>query len=52
MEVLIFCENKSDVDDVHEYLLLKAVEAGPVTRGLLCPQLMPKQDELMRKTRM
>ena len=21
--VLIFCENKSDVDDVHEYLLLK-----------------------------
>ena len=26
-KVLIFCENKSDVDDVHEYLLLKAVEA-------------------------
>lgn len=25
--VLIFCENKSDVDDVHEYLLLKGVEA-------------------------
>merc|ERR1712178_126358 len=25
--VLIFCENKSDVDDVHEYLLLKSVEA-------------------------
>jgi ATP-dependent RNA helicase DDX41 len=25
--VLIFCENKSDVDDIHEYLLLKGVEA-------------------------
>lgn len=31
LQVLIFCENKSDVDDVHEYLLLKAVEAGPET---------------------
>eukprot|EP00898_Chlorokybus_atmophyticus_P005935 jgi/Chlat1/6342/Chrsp44S00457 len=25
--VLIFCENKADVDDVHEYLLVKGVEA-------------------------
>jgi ATP-dependent RNA helicase DDX41 len=25
--VLIFCESKSDVDDIHEYLLLKGVEA-------------------------
>jgi len=25
--VLIFCENKADVDDIHEYLLLKGVEA-------------------------
>jgi ATP-dependent RNA helicase DDX41 len=28
--VLIFCENKSDVDDIHEYLLLKGVEAVAV----------------------
>ncbi|ESQ32541.1 hypothetical protein EUTSA_v10005692mg [Eutrema salsugineum] len=25
---LIFCENKADVDDIHEYLLLKGVQAG------------------------
>ncbi|KEH40292.1 putative RNA helicase transcription factor interactor and regulator CCHC(Zn) family [Medicago truncatula] len=25
--VLIFCENKADVDNIHEYLLLKGVEA-------------------------
>jgi ATP-dependent RNA helicase DDX41 len=25
--VVIFCERKSDVDDIHEYLLLKGVEA-------------------------
>ena len=25
--VLIFCENKNDVDDIHEYLMLKGVEA-------------------------
>jgi ATP-dependent RNA helicase DDX41 len=25
--VMIFCERKSDVDDIHEYLLLKGVEA-------------------------
>jgi ATP-dependent RNA helicase DDX41 len=28
--VLIFCENKSDVDDIHEYLLMKGVEAVAV----------------------
>lgn len=32
--VLIFCENKSDVDDVHEYLLLKGVEAVAIHGGL------------------
>jgi len=32
--VLIFCENKSDVDDVHEYLLLKSVEAVAIHGGL------------------
>eukprot|EP00746_Dinoflagellata_sp_MGD_P161856 gnl/MRDRNA2_/MRDRNA2_89153_c0_seq1.p1 gnl/MRDRNA2_/MRDRNA2_89153_c0~~gnl/MRDRNA2_/MRDRNA2_89153_c0_seq1.p1 ORF type:complete len:625 (-),score=178.87 gnl/MRDRNA2_/MRDRNA2_89153_c0_seq1:80-1954(-) len=32
--VLIFCENKSDVDDIHEYLLLKAVEAVAIHGGL------------------
>ena len=25
--VLIFCENKSDVDDIHEYLLIKGIDA-------------------------
>lgn len=32
--VLIFCENKSDVDDVHEYLLLKGVEAVAIHGSL------------------
>merc|ERR1719281_2381711 len=32
--VLIFCENKSDVDDVHEYLLLKGVEVVAIHGGL------------------
>jgi len=32
--VLIFCENKSDVDDVHEYLLIKSVEAVAIHGGL------------------
>jgi ATP-dependent RNA helicase DDX41 len=32
--VLIFCENKSDVDDVHEYLLLKSVEAVAIHGSL------------------
>ncbi|KAK9748807.1 hypothetical protein RND81_02G082400 [Saponaria officinalis] len=31
--VLIFCENKVDVDDIHEYLLLKGVEAVAVHGG-------------------
>ncbi|KAK1265843.1 DEAD-box ATP-dependent RNA helicase 35 [Acorus gramineus] len=31
--VLIFCENKSDVDDIHEYLLLKGVEAVSIHGG-------------------
>lgn len=32
--VLIFCENKSDVDDVHEYLLLKGAEVVAIHGGL------------------
>ncbi|WOG98135.1 hypothetical protein DCAR_0417476 [Daucus carota subsp. sativus] len=31
--VLIFCENKADVDDIHEYLLLKGVEAVSIHGG-------------------
>eukprot|EP00667_Euglena_gracilis_P007414 EG_transcript_7490 len=31
--VLIFCENKSDVDDIHEYLLLKCVDAVSIHAG-------------------
>ncbi|KAG8379778.1 hypothetical protein BUALT_Bualt07G0125900 [Buddleja alternifolia] len=31
--VLVFCENKADVDDIHEYLLLKGVEAVAVHGG-------------------
>lgn len=31
--VLIFCESKTDVDDIHEYLLLKGVEAVAVHGG-------------------
>uniref|UniRef100_A0A6B2L0B7 RNA helicase n=1 Tax=Arcella intermedia TaxID=1963864 RepID=A0A6B2L0B7_9EUKA len=31
--VLIFCENKNDVDDIHEYLLEKGVEAVSIHGG-------------------
>jgi len=31
--VLVFAENKADVDDIHEYLLLKGVEAAAVHGG-------------------
>ncbi|GAA0154699.1 RNA helicase [Lithospermum erythrorhizon] len=31
--VLIFCENKADVDDIQEYLLLKGVEAVAIHGG-------------------
>eukprot|EP01100_Stratorugosa_tubuloviscum_P003411 TRINITY_DN1822_c0_g2_i4.p1 TRINITY_DN1822_c0_g2~~TRINITY_DN1822_c0_g2_i4.p1 ORF type:complete len:862 (-),score=389.10 TRINITY_DN1822_c0_g2_i4:94-2679(-) len=31
--VLIFCENKSDVDEIHEYLLLKGVEIASIHAG-------------------
>ncbi|CAH8356242.1 unnamed protein product [Eruca vesicaria subsp. sativa] len=31
--ILIFCENKADVDDVHEYLLLKGVGAVAIHGG-------------------
>ncbi|KAM7256283.1 hypothetical protein ACFE04_012024 [Oxalis oulophora] len=31
--VLIFCENKADVDDIHEYLLLKGVEGVAIHGG-------------------
>nr|PVC51070.1 helicase [Theileria orientalis] len=32
--VLIFCENKADVDMVHEYLLLKGVDVAAIHGGL------------------
>ncbi|OII72314.1 DEAD DEAH box helicase family protein [Cryptosporidium andersoni] len=32
--VLIFCENKKDVDEIHEYLLLKGVKAAAIHSGL------------------
>eukprot|EP01017_Pseudomicrothorax_dubius_P006357 TRINITY_DN11797_c0_g1_i2.p1 TRINITY_DN11797_c0_g1~~TRINITY_DN11797_c0_g1_i2.p1 ORF type:complete len:408 (-),score=69.06 TRINITY_DN11797_c0_g1_i2:64-1287(-) len=31
--VLVFCENKNDVDDVYEYLLLKGVDAAALHGG-------------------
>ena len=31
--VLIFCSNQADVDDVHEYLLLKGVDAVAIHGG-------------------
>lgn len=31
--VLIFCESKKEVDDIHEYLLLKGVEAVSIHAG-------------------
>jgi len=31
--VLIFCESKTDVDDIHEYLMLKGVEAVAIHGG-------------------
>jgi len=31
--VIMFCERKSDVDDIHEYLLLKGVEAVSIHGG-------------------
>lgn len=31
--VVIFCEKKNDVDDIHEYLLLKGVEAVSIHGG-------------------
>ena len=31
--VIIFCENKTDVDDIHEYLMLKGVEAVAIHGG-------------------
>eukprot|EP01057_Protomagalhaensia_wolfi_P003230 Protomagalhaensia_wolfi_Nauph_80__3229@NODE_328_length_2774_cov_8_118464_g247_i0_p2_GENE_NODE_328_length_2774_cov_8_118464_g247_i0NODE_328_length_2774_cov_8_118464_g247_i0_p2_ORF_typecomplete_len293_score51_09Helicase_C/PF00271_31/9_8e03Helicase_C/PF00271_31/4_4e30DEAD/PF00270_29/5_9e09DEAD/PF00270_29/89ERCC3_RAD25_C/PF16203_5/1_3e09UTP25/PF06862_12/0_0003Helicase_C_4/PF13871_6/0_0094_NODE_328_length_2774_cov_8_118464_g247_i01681046 len=32
--VVVFCENKRDVDEVHEYLLLKGVEAVAIHGGM------------------
>ena len=32
--VLVFCDNKSDVDDLHEYLLLKGVKVVAIHGGL------------------
>eukprot|EP01043_Picozoa_sp_COSAG02_P033144 COSAG02_NODE_2250_length_9367_cov_14.048009_4_plen_559_part_00 len=39
--VLIFCENKSDVDDIHEYLLIKGIDAVSTHGG---------KDQVRRKT--
>lgn len=45
--VLIFAENKNDVDDIHEYLLLKGVEAVAIHGGkgaacvVACPAAWP-----------
>lgn len=43
--VLIFAENKHDVDDIYEYLLLKGVETvaihGGKSKYLLAPPLSP-----------
>ena len=33
MQVLIFSEKKAEVDDIHEYLLLKGVEAVAIHAG-------------------
>ena len=32
--VLVFCDNKADVDDLHEYLLLKGVKVVAIHGGL------------------
>ncbi|KNC82643.1 hypothetical protein SARC_05083 [Sphaeroforma arctica JP610] len=42
---LIFSENKADVDDIHEYLLLKGVEA------VACPKLEGDQSKQMGITK-
>lgn len=31
--VIICCDNKADVDDIHEYLRLKGVKAGGIHEG-------------------
>ena len=31
---MVFCENKKDVDDIQEYLLLKGVDAVAIHGGL------------------
>ena len=40
-QVLIFAENKTDVDDIHEYLLLKGVEAVSIHGGKGMRQASP-----------
>lgn len=49
--VVIFCENKSDVDEIHEYLLLKSVDAVSIHGGkpqeernaaIQCARLLPR----------
>lgn len=36
MQVLVFSEKKAEVDDIHEYLLLKGVEAVSIHGGKGC----------------
>jgi ATP-dependent RNA helicase DDX41 len=33
LQVLVFAENKNDVDDIHEYFLLKGVETVAIHGG-------------------
>jgi ATP-dependent RNA helicase DDX41 len=40
--VLIFAEKKQDVDSIHEYLLLKGVEAVAIHGGKGTSQLTPR----------
>ena len=42
MQVLIFAEKKQDVDAIHEYLLLKGVEAVAIHGGKGIPHYLPK----------
>ena len=36
VQVLVFAQKKADVDDMHEYLLLKGVEAVAIHGGKGC----------------
>ena len=47
MQVLIFSEKKAEVDDIHEYLLLKGVEAVSIHGGKgKCTYVCPVKIEM------